>query len=80
MNRIFHPTAEAILFRLSDGAEHFKTHSGLFKVTYRRKEEKTFSTLVEAFLFYIALDEEADLFHAGQSDTLIERKISLCLN
>lgn len=80
MNRMFHPTADAILFRLSDGAEHHKATEGLYKVVYGKKEEKIFDTLLEAFLYYIAVDEEADLFHVGESTTLVERKIMLCLN
>lgn len=79
MNRMFQPTANAVLFRLSDAAEHHKG-KGRFKVTYRRNEEKNFAKLVDAFLFYISLDEEADLLEVSAGDTLIERKVQLCLN
>ncbi|GAA4728892.1 hypothetical protein GCM10023229_02570 [Flavisolibacter ginsenosidimutans] len=80
MNRIFQPTANALLFRLSDGAERYKSRDGRFKVVYQKKKEKIFSTLLEAFLFYITLDEEAALFDVSKSTTLIERKIMLCMN
>ena len=80
MNRIFKPTAEAILFRLSDAAEHYKGDKGLYKVNYRKKLTKVFPTLLEAFLFYITLDEEADLYDVSKGSVLIERKIQLFLN
>jgi hypothetical protein len=80
MNRIFKPTAEAILFRLSDAAEHYKGDKGIFKVIYRKKLSRVFPTLLEAFLFYITLDEEADLYDITKDAVLIERKIQLFLN
>jgi hypothetical protein len=80
MNRIFKPSADAILFRLSNGAEHYKGDKGLFKVIYRDRKVKIFPTLLEAFLFYITTDEEADLFDISNGSILIERKIKLCLN
>lgn len=80
MNRIFQPSAEAILFRLSDAAERHKKHHGHFKVVYQQRQEKTFSSLVDAFLFYIAVDEEADLLDVSKGNVLIERKVKLCLN
>lgn len=80
MNRVFKPTAEAILFRLSDGAERYRGNKGTYKVIYRKKLSKVFPTLLEAFLFYITLDEEADLFDITNESILIERKIQLCLN
>lgn len=80
MNRIFQPSAEAILFRLSDAAEHYKGHKGLYKVNYRKKLSRVFPTLLEAFLFYITLDEEASLFDVTNGSILIERKIHLHLN
>ena len=80
MNRIFQPSAHAILYRLSDAAEHYKTCKGLFKVSYRKKMSRVFPTLLEAFLFYITLDEEAALYDISYGSTLIERKIQLCLN
>ena len=80
MNRIFQPSAEAILFRLSDAAEHYKGDKGIYKVNYRKKLSRTFPTLLEAFLFYLTLDEEAALYDITNGSFLIERKIHLHLN
>ena len=80
MNRIFQPSADAVLFRLSNAAEFYKGDKGLFKVIYRKKYTKVFPTLLEAFLFYITTDEEADLFDISKGSVLIERKIKLFLN
>lgn len=80
MNRIFQPSAEAILFRLSNAAEKHKGGKGQFKVIYQQRHEKVFPTLLDAFLFYISVDEEADLLDMAAGDELIERKIKLCLN
>jgi hypothetical protein len=80
MNRVFHPSANIILFRMSDNAEHYKAEHGKFKVTYRANKGKNFTSLMEAFLFYIALDDEADLWEMGEKRILIEKKIKMCLN
>ena len=80
MNRIFQPSAETLLFRLSNGAEHYQSESGKFKVVYQQSRHKVFRTLLEAFLFYITLDEEADLIDAGSGSAIIESKIKLFLN
>lgn len=80
MNRMFHPSAEVLLFRLSNGAEHHKGGKGKFIVTYQKNRKKAFSTLLEAFLFYITLDEAAFLWDITKEKTLIERKVTLCLN
>ena len=80
MNRMFQPTADALLFRLSDGAEHYKARNGRFQVVYQKNKEKIFPTLLEAFLFYITLDEEADLVDISNELVLIERKVMLCMN
>ena len=80
MNRIFQSSADAILFRLSDAAEHYKGDKGCFKVIYRKGRKKNFSSLLEAFLFYITLDEEADLVDVSGQSKLIESKIKLYLN
>jgi len=80
MNRIFQPSADAILFRMSDAAEHYKGDKGQFKVIYQKSRKKVFPSLLEAFLFYITLDEEADLFDISNGSTLIESKIKLNMN
>lgn len=76
---MFPSTAEAVIFRLSDNAEHFKNSKGSFKVTYR-DTKKTFPQLLDAFLFYISLNEEADLWYVDKNTVLIERKVKLYLN
>jgi hypothetical protein len=80
MNRVFHPSAHAILYRLSDAAEHYKSEGSLFRVNFRKKQSRTFHTLLEAFLFYITIEEEADLYDISKGSVLIERKIELFLN
>lgn len=80
MNRIFQPSADALLFRMSDGAERCQIRKGTFKVICQGKEERMFPSLLEAFLFYMTLDEAADLLHVNKGTTLIERKVQLCLN
>lgn len=80
MNRVFHPSSHAILFRLSDAAEHYKSKGGVFKVNFRKKQSRIFPNLLEAFLFYITLEEEADLYDISNGAFLIERKIELSLN
>ena len=80
MNRIFQSSAEAFLFRLSDQAEHYKTDLGIYKVTSPNHPQKVFPNLLEAFLFYIGLDEEADLWDISTGSVLIERKVKMYLN
>jgi hypothetical protein len=80
MNRIFQPSADAVLFRLSNAAERHKGGNGEFKVIFQSRHEKTFSSLLDAFLFYISIDEEADLLDMNAGETLIERKVKICLN
>ncbi len=81
MNRIFYATSNVILYRLSDNAEHYQGHQGNFKVKYQNTCTRSFSTLVEAFLFYITLEEEAELWNVkSDKNTLIEKKVQLYLN
>jgi hypothetical protein len=80
MNRIFHPSANTILFRMSDNAEHYKSEQGKFRVTYQSSNVKNFNSLLEAFLFYIALDDEAELWDMGKANVLVEKKVKMCLN
>lgn len=80
MNRVFHPTATTILFRMSNSAEHYRNKPGQFRVRFAPNHERTFCTLLEAFLFYIAVDDAAELWGHQQSPVLIERKIKLNLN
>ena len=77
MNRIFQSGANTLLFRLSDAAEHYKTCNGRFEVIYQKTRRKDFSSLKEAFIFYMMLDEEADLLDTSLGSILIESKIRL---
>lgn len=80
MNRIFHPSADIILFRMSDNAEHYKGEAGTFRVTFQSNKAKTFNSLLEAFLYYIAIDDEAELWDISGAKVLVEKKIKMCLN
>ncbi len=80
MNRVFQPTADAMLFRLSDGAERYRNDKAIFKVIYQNGQKRIFHSLLEAFLFYITLDEGADLIDITAGDLLVERKVMMCMN
>lgn len=80
MNRIFYTTSNVILFRLSNNAERYRGHKGTFRVCYRKALTRTFPTLLEAFLFYMTLEEEAELWNVTNKDILIEKKVQLHLN
>ncbi|MDQ6609703.1 MAG: hypothetical protein M3Y85_07770 [Bacteroidota bacterium] len=80
MNRIFYPTSNVILFRLSDNAEHYRGGEGTFRVSYQKALSKNFPTLLEAFFFYMTIEEEAELWNVTDSEVLIESKVQLHLN
>ncbi|HVF80762.1 MAG TPA: hypothetical protein VM884_02470 [Flavisolibacter sp.] len=80
MNRIFYSTSNVILFRLSDNAERYRGSKGTFKVKYRNVRSRSYPTLLEAFLFYITLEEEAELWNITDENILIEKKVQLYLN
>lgn len=80
MNRIFYSTSNVIFFRLSGNAEDYRGDKGTFRVTYQKVFTKTFPTLLEAFLFYMTIEEEAELWNVTDSDVLIESKVQLYLN
>ena len=80
MNRIFYSTSNVILFRLSDNAERYRGVTGSFKVKYQNVRSRNYSTLLEAFLFYITLEEEAELWNVTDKNVLIEKKVQLYLN
>lgn len=80
MNR-FIPSGESIvLFRMSAGAEHHTAQSGKFQVRYKRRHSRHFPTLLEAFLFYYTVEEEAELWDNNAQPFLVEQKIKLHLN
>lgn len=80
MNRTFQPTADAMLFRLSDGAERYRHDNATFKVVYQNGRKRIFPSLLEAFLFYITLDEGADLVDITAGNLLVERKVMMSMN
>jgi len=80
MNRFIQSFDGTILFRMSPGAEFYQEGEGHFEVRYAKEKSASFSTLVDAFLFYFLLDEAADLWDATAKPVLIESKIQLFLN
>ncbi|HZH64711.1 MAG TPA: hypothetical protein VEY10_07435 [Flavisolibacter sp.] len=80
MNRIFYSTSNVILFRLSDNAEHYRGVKGSYRVKYQTIRSRSYATLLEAFLFYITVEEEAELWNISDENTLIEKKVQLYLN
>ncbi|HUC81139.1 MAG TPA: hypothetical protein VMR70_09500 [Flavisolibacter sp.] len=79
MNRIFHPSANTLLFRMSDTAEHYKNDTGKFYVSSPSGKSRSYHNLLEAFLYYIAIDDEAELWD-GKANLLVEKKVKVCLN
>lgn len=77
MNPIYQSNQEIYLFRLSDGAEHHQREEGAFEVRNTGKTVKSFTTLVGAFLYYLRLNEPADLWDVTEKGILIERKVLL---
>jgi hypothetical protein len=80
MNRFIQGTDGTVLFRMTSGAEHYQASEGFFEVKYQQIYSRRFFTLLEAFLFYYTVDEEAELWHAATTPFLIESKIKLHLN
>lgn len=80
MNRLFQPSADVLLFRLSDAAERYTVRNGNFKVLYGTKQERRFPDLLDAFIFYLSVNEEALLLDGDKNNAVIERKVHLCLN
>lgn len=80
MNRLFQPSADVLLFRLSDAAERYTVRTGSFKVIYGLKQERSFTDLLDAFIFYLSLNEEALLLDGDDDNAMIERKVHVCLN
>ncbi len=80
MNRFIESVEGTILFRMSDSAEYYNEGKGIFEVLYNREQTRTFPTLLEAFLFYYTVEEEAELWDKTSRHLLIERKVKLHLN
>ena len=80
MNRFIQSAKGTVLFRMSNKAEHYNDGKGVFEVCYQRKRSRRFPTLLEAFLFYYTVEEEAELWDKTSGAVLIETKIKLSLN
>lgn len=80
MNRFIQSSDGVVLFRMSPDAEFYQEGEGCFEVRYLHRQSESFSTLVDAFLFYFSLDEAAELWDATTKPVLIESKIKLFLN
>lgn len=80
MNRLIPSTEGTVLFRMSNSAEYYNEDRGVFEVRYNTVHVRSFPTLLEAFLFYYTVEEEAQLWDKTVSPFLIESKIKLHLN
>lgn len=80
MNRFILSAEGTILFRMSNNAEYYNEDRGTFEVRYQARFTRTFPTLLEAFLFYYSVEEEAELWDNTVVPHLIESKIKFYLN
>jgi hypothetical protein len=80
MNRFIQGAAGTVMFRMSSAAEHYKEDEGNFIVKYKQSLSRFFPTLLEAFLFYYTVEEEAELWDLTTEPVLVEVKIKLYLN
>jgi hypothetical protein len=80
MNRFIHSAEGTVLFRMSNDAEYYNEGKGVFEVRYNTIYTRLFPTLLEAFLFYYTVEEEAQLWDKTEGLFLIESKVKLHLN
>jgi hypothetical protein len=80
MNRFIQSTEGTVLFRMTNNAEYYNEGRGVFEVRYGRGHFRSFPSLLEAFLFYYTIEEEAELWDKTTDVVLIESKIKLSLN
>ena len=80
MNRFIPSTEGTIIFRMSNSAEYYIENKGVFVVRYNSIHTRHFPTLLEAFLFYYTVEEEAQLWDNTMHPFLIESKIKLHMN
>lgn len=80
MNRFIEGPTGTVLFRMTAAAEHYTEDNGRFEVRLIKELSRSFPTLLEAFLFYFTLEEEAELWDLTENPVLVERKIKLHLN
>ena len=80
MNRFIQGATGTQLFRMSSDAEHYQMDKGSFEVKFLQDHSRYFPTLLEAFLFYYTLEEEAELWDQTEKPTLVESKVKFFLN
>lgn len=80
MNRFILSAEGTILFRMSNNAEYYNEDQGIFEVRYQSRFTRTFPSLLEAFLFYYTIEEEAELWDNTKEPLMIESKIKFFLN
>ncbi|HEV7332838.1 MAG TPA: hypothetical protein VGN63_17495 [Flavisolibacter sp.] len=80
MNRFIQSTEGTVLFRMSNNAEYYSEGMGVFEVRFQRQRSRRFPTLLEAFLFYYTVEEEAELWDQTYGPVMIESKIKISLN
>lgn len=80
MKRLIPSTNETMLFRLSRDAEFYNGSEGRYEVIYSKCSRRVFYSLLEAFLFYFTVEEEAQLWDRTGKEFLIEEKVKLHLN
>lgn len=80
MNRFIHAAEGTVLFRMTNNAEYYNEDKGVFEVRYNTIYTRLFPTLLEAFLFYYTVEEEAQLWDKTSVPLMIESKVKLFLN
>ena len=80
MNRFIQSTDGTVLFRMTNNAEYYNEGKGVFEVRSQSCYSRRFPTLLEAFLFYYTLEEEAELWDQTIRPVLIESKTRFSLN
>jgi len=80
MNRFIQSTEGTVLFRMTNNAEYYSEGKGVFEVRCQSQHSRRFPTLLEAFLFYYTLEEEAELWDQTAGPVMIESKIQISLN
>ena len=80
MNRFIPSATGTVLFRMSRNAGYYPPERGCFEVRYQKTQRRIFFTLPEAFLFYITLEEAAELWEMTDEPIPIEAKVELFLN
>lgn len=68
------------MFRMTAAAESHTQDEGRFEVRCNKARCRFFPTLLEAFLFYYTIDEEAELWDITTTPLLVEWKIKLHLS